>query len=97
MSQYRITDRALADLDEIWLYIAQDNVTAADELSADFISKFRLLGKFPEIGPARDELMPNIRSFPVDDYLIFYRRFENGVEIIRIIHGAQDLASIFDW
>jgi plasmid stabilization system protein ParE len=30
MSRYRLTEQARADLDEIWLYIAEDNIPAAD-------------------------------------------------------------------
>ena len=34
MSRFELTKSALADLDELWLYIAADNVDAADRVSA---------------------------------------------------------------
>jgi toxin ParE1/3/4 len=93
VSEYRITGRAQTDLDRIWLRIAEDNIPAADALTVEFISKFLLLGKFPELGPKRDDLVPNFRSFPVRNYLIFYRIIDDGIEIMRVVHGAQNLGT----
>jgi toxin ParE1/3/4 len=31
-----------------------------------------------------------------DQYLIFYRPTESGVEIIRVIHGKRDVEDLFD-
>ncbi len=48
------------------------------------------------MGKPRDELFPNIRSFPVDNYLIFYRPLDKGIEILRVISGYRDLEKLFD-
>jgi toxin ParE1/3/4 len=50
----------------------------------------------PELGRKRDELSPRLRSFPVKNYIIFYRRMASGVEIARILHGARDLPTLFE-
>ena len=50
MNQYRVSDTARSDLDEIWLYIAQDNPDAADKFMRAVISRFRLLASMPEMG-----------------------------------------------
>lgn len=34
-----------------------------------------------------------VKGFP--NFLIFYRSTDEGVEIIRILHGARDLDAIF--
>ncbi|MBD2690580.1 type II toxin-antitoxin system RelE/ParE family toxin [Anabaena catenula] len=36
-----------------------------------------------------------LRSFPVKIYLIFYRPIDQGIEIVRILHGSQDIERIF--
>ncbi|AUB37002.1 Plasmid stabilization system protein ParE [Nostoc flagelliforme CCNUN1] len=36
-----------------------------------------------------------MRSFPVKNYLIFYRTIDEGIEIARILHGSQDIETIF--
>ncbi|NES81639.1 MAG: type II toxin-antitoxin system RelE/ParE family toxin [Moorea sp. SIO2B7] len=40
-------------------------------------------------------LLPLLRSFPIDDYLIFYRPLDNGIEILRVISGYRDLEKLF--
>lgn len=47
------------------------------------------------MGRLRDELTEGLRSFPVGRYVIFYRIVQDGVEIVRVLHGARDLDSIF--
>jgi hypothetical protein len=43
MSQYRVSERAKADLDDIWDYIAQDNPDMADVLYVLFSPYFRCM------------------------------------------------------
>ena len=44
----------------------------------------------------RDDLSPGLRSIPHGNYLIFYRLMNNGIEIVRVLHGSRDLPSQFD-
>ncbi|HZL12599.1 MAG TPA: type II toxin-antitoxin system RelE/ParE family toxin [Verrucomicrobiae bacterium] len=96
MKQFRVSDVARSDLDEIWLYIAQDNLDAADKLIDALVSRFPKLAAMPLIGRQREELLPRLRSFPVARYVIFYRPIENGIEIVRVLHGARDFPPLFD-
>ena len=48
------------------------------------------------MGRRRDELFPMVRSFPVDNYLIFYRPITEGIEILREVSGYQDLTRLFE-
>jgi toxin ParE1/3/4 len=56
----RIIQRPLAlqDLDEIWDYIAVDNLDAADQFVDMIEEKCRLLAKFPKIGASCESLHP---------------------------------------
>jgi toxin ParE1/3/4 len=96
MKQIRVSPAAGADLDQIWFYIAQDNVDAADKFIHAVVSRFPRLATMPELGRRREELSPGLRSFPVGHYIIFYRPMENGVEIARVLHGARDLPPLFE-
>ncbi|MGO8836791.1 MAG: type II toxin-antitoxin system RelE/ParE family toxin [Limisphaerales bacterium] len=96
MNQYRVSDAARSDLDEIWYYIAQANMDAADRFLGAIVSHFPKLAAMPQIGRARKELSPRLRSFPVGRYIIFYRPMENGVEIARVLHGARDIPPLFE-
>jgi len=92
---YRLTAPARRDVHEIWSYIADDNEPAADRLIDNLIRRFRLLGENPAAGRVRDELRQGYRSFPVGEYLIFYRIGAPGVQIMRILHGRRDLGRLF--
>ena len=48
------------------------------------------------MGRRRDELFPMVRSFPVDNYLIFDRPIAEGIEILRVVSGYQDLTKLFE-
>jgi toxin ParE1/3/4 len=96
MRQYRVSEEARKDLDEIWLYIAQDNPDAADRFVSALVSRFPMLATQAEAGRSRKELSENLRSHAVGNYVIFYRQIINGIEIHRVLHGARDLPPLFE-
>ena len=67
------TARAEEDLIEIWTYIAADNPVAAEKLVDRIDAKCEILADSPRLGPARPDIAPNLRYFPVGRYLILYR------------------------
>ena len=42
------------------------------------------------MGRKVEELAPNLRSFPVGNYLIFYRINADAIDVIHILHGAMN-------
>lgn len=53
--------------------------------------KLWLILEQPEIGAVRSELSPDVRSVSVASHVIFYRVQREQLQIIRILHGRQDL------
>ena len=96
MNQFRVSAAARSDLDEIWFYIAQDDPAAADKFIQAIIGKFPKLAGWPEIGRQREELSARLRSLVVGRCVIFYRPMENGIEVVRVLHGARDLPPLFE-
>ena len=47
------------------------------------------------MGRARDELAPGIRSFPFGRYLVFYPPIGDGIDVLRILHGARVVDTAF--
>ena len=90
-----ITPLARTDLDDVWDYVSPAGKVAADRFVTRIRKQCRLLGRFPGLGKPRDELAPGLRSFPVSPFVIFFRLGERAVEIVRILHGARDFASIW--
>ena len=87
---YRLSPLAERDLDEIWSYVAEDATpTTADRLVDDIIHRFDLLAEQPGMGRARPEFGIGVRSFAVENYVIYYRR-EGDVLIARVLHGRRD-------
>ena len=88
---------ASRDLENILDYLAeQSSLNKAEEFLDKINKKCRNLANFPNMGKSRDELLPLLRSFPIDDYLIFYRPINNGIEILRIVSGYRDLNILFE-
>jgi toxin ParE1/3/4 len=96
MNQIRVSAAAKSDLEDIWLYIAQDNPEMADKFVGAIVSRFPKLAARPLTGRQREELSADLRSFPIGHHIIFYRPLEQGVEIVRVLHGARDLPPLFD-
>jgi plasmid stabilization system protein ParE len=93
---YEISKRASADIDEIWDYIAHDDPTAADRIEDALHDAMLLLGRMPFAGPRREDLpRGTYRSWPVGSYLIIYRVRGRKVIVVRVLHGARDVRSIF--
>ena len=84
-------DQVDVDLDSIWSFIATDSVNAANRQIDRIGAVFEMLVENPLAGRARPDLAPNLRSFPVGRYVVFYAPLPDGVEIVRVMHGHQDL------
>ena len=94
----RATRRPLAETDvlEIWDYIADDSLAAADRWLDRLDEKFRLLATQPMMGRARDELAPGVRSFPIGRYVVFYVPLDDGIDVVRVLHGVRDIDAVFN-
>ena len=83
------------DVYEIAMFIARDNPDAAIRLIDRFDETLKMLAQNPLAGRAREDLAPRVRSFPIGNYLLFYRPAQHGIELIRVLHGARDLRRLF--
>ncbi len=94
----RVIKRPAADVDLllIWDFIARDNLEAADNYLRFLETKFQLIATQPQSGRVRDELKPNLRSFPIGNYVVFYYPLEDGIAIERVLQGSQDIAAQFN-
>jgi len=95
MARYRIARRAATDLNAIWRFIARDSPAAADQFLDRLYHAFVGLAHAPRIGAQRFHLAPELRMFPVREYLIFYRPIDDGVEIVRVLHGKRNITQEF--
>lgn len=95
MARVEKTAAVRKDLSDIWLYIANDNLEAADRYLDVLEETLRELAKRPGMGPACPELRVDLRRFPCGSHLIFYRPATNGIFVVRVLHGARDIPTAF--
>jgi len=88
---------ARADLSELWLGIASEDVSAADRWLDRIDVSIKRLERFPEIGRPRDDIAPGLRGRVSGKTLILYRLDElaHNILILRVIDGRRDLAKLF--
>ena len=101
MARLLVREQAWNDLKELGAFIAKDNPAAATEvvrqlrLSCEQLSRMpqlgRIIRKIKTIQELRMWLSPAFRN-----YLIFYRELPDGVEIVRVLHGARDINRILE-
>ena len=95
MKRFILTPRARQDLNDIWDYIANDNIEAANRVLDALDNAMIKLAKNPGIGHRRDELTDKRHRFLlVYSYLIVYRHETKPLQILRILHAARDVQSI---
>jgi toxin ParE1/3/4 len=95
MAELCYRPQARLDLKQVYRHMAEANPTAAAVLVRLIDTKARLIVQSPHIGQGIPELGASLRRFPVGDYLIFYEVTTSGIEVVRILHGARDLETIF--
>jgi toxin ParE1/3/4 len=93
-------ERALRDLEDRSESIRQHNPRAALRFLDATESAFRQLAAFPGLGTRYDPEHPalaEVRFFPITRFkydLIFYRPLTDGIEVLRVLHGARDIRRI---
>src|SRR5437870_11673044 len=99
--KYQVLPQAEFDLLEIAEYIAQHNEQAGLRFLREARKTFQDLAEMPGLGSLVEFSAPaysNLRTRPVDSfkkYIIFYRSTAEGMEIVRVIHGARDYQAMF--
>jgi plasmid stabilization system protein ParE len=92
VTRYILSEDADRDLDDIWDYIAADNVDAADRWIGKLFDAFDAIGNTPGIGHKREDLTAYpVLFWPVGAYLVIYRATTLPVEIVAVTQGARDI------
>ena len=93
MARVRWTSEAERWLREIYTYIAQDNVNAAQQVITGIYNKTQALRDFPEIGHKyRTEPEGDIRILLYGHYRIAYLiRPQGDIDILGVFHGAMQI------
>jgi toxin ParE1/3/4 len=95
-----ISPEASRDADDIALYLEERNASAACRFVDAFEQTAEMLCRSPELGERlRCDPTGQIRYRTISgfkNYLIFYRRVDSVLEIVRILHGARNYEQFFE-
>jgi toxin ParE1/3/4 len=95
MSKYEFSPEALADLEELLTYVADENERAADRLESVLQKAFEHLARWPESGHHREDITEQeVRFWTASRYLIVYRALADRVQIIALLHSSRDIPQI---
>ena len=95
MKRYVLTPSAKRDVNDIWDYIANDSMEAADRVLDALEAAMINLAKNPGIGHWREELADKRHRFwLVYSYLIVYRHEAKPLQIVRVLPAACDVQSL---
>ncbi|QEG35568.1 type II toxin-antitoxin system RelE/ParE family toxin [Bythopirellula goksoeyrii] len=97
----RLRSAAEKDVSHCALFLNSRNPPAAIKFLDAFDATLLILQRTPEIGGScrfANPLLEGIRVWSVasfKNYLIYYRILSEEIEIVRVLHAARDLESIF--
>lgn len=93
---------AYLELDDQVQYFAQFSESTTRRLIEACEQAIDKLAEMPELGsPCQfsNPRLQGLRVWPVRGFkkhLIFYRPVQGGIEVLHIVHGARDLAALFE-
>lgn len=93
IKKYRISEKAISDLEKIWLYTLKKwSLEQADRYHNQIISEIEYVVDNFEFSRKIDYVRFGYRMSKVKSHLIFYKKTEdNIIEIIRILHQNMDI------
>jgi toxin ParE1/3/4 len=87
-----ISKKAIADLEEIWLYTVEKwSVEQADRYYQLIFDEINYLCKNARAGKSMEHVRKGYRASKVKSHLIFYRVLYDMIEVIRILHEQMDI------
>jgi toxin ParE1/3/4 len=94
--------RARRDIIEAARYIAYDSPQAALRFAGSVRDTEALLAESPNIGAIREFARPELSRMRMHSvqgfrkYPIFYIPHPDRIEIVRVLHGAREIAALFE-
>lgn len=93
--RFVLTTEAGEDVLQIWEYIAEDSIDAADQIINRLYDAFVRLAHEPGMGHHRKDLADcRHRFWNVYSYVIVYRWDTSPLQIIAVVHGARHLDAL---
>jgi len=93
---YVLAPSAARDLEIVWQHLADEASEAVADRVIDAIAeRCEMLAEFPNAGRLRPDIGPEVRCFPAERHVIYYRNEDARIVIARVLHGSRDQAATF--
>ena len=90
MSEYRISKRAIANLNDIYLFgIDRFGRPRALAYQVELESTFAMLARHPRIGRTSQSIRAGVRRHEHDSHVILYREGNDGILIVAVLHSRS--------
>lgn len=86
----KLTLEAKADLKEIWRYIAEDSLVAADDFLDSLYSKCEKAADTGFYGRTRPDLGDGIYSYPYRKFMLYFQKKGRVLYVVRVLRGSRD-------
>ncbi len=95
MAEYKLTNRAIADLNAIWGYTFDEwSEAQADRYYNILLDSCQAIADNPALGKNYTGVRTDLFGLKVNRHIIFYRKPDNTpIEITRFLHERMDLKS----
>ena len=91
---YRLSRRAAEDVADIADYtISTFGLSQARRYRNGLEQSFQYLAEYPHQGQSAGELAPGLRRHRYQSHMIFYRKADTGILVIRVLHARMDFAN----
>ena len=97
-----IRPAAARDIDEQAEHLAQESESLAERFITAATRTIQDIAGMPGLGsvyPVASTTLQDLRTWPIRGfrkYLVFYVPLEDGIEVIRVLHGARDIERILE-
>lgn len=92
---FLLSPEAAHDLIEIYEYLAQDSLDAAERVRLELVEAIRGLARMPRKGHRRTDLTSHpVLFWPVRSYQLIYRPETQPLEIVAVLHGKRNIRRI---
>ncbi len=87
--------QAVADLEEIYRFIAKDSPERAARFVADIRRRCRVLQDIPELGPARPAFGRGVRIYPMRRrVVVVYVVTTSTIDVLRVFYAGRDYETV---
>ena len=93
MVEYIISEKALEDLNNIWIYTAENwSVEQANRYYNLIVDEIEYVSENFEVTKDFGNIRKNYKFSKVKSHLVFYKKTENTeMEVVRILHERMDI------